>query len=142
MYLLEKLKAPKFYRYFFYRQYVFSKNLWDSEPAFSSMLIMSLTILFHTTFFLIIFANVLNIEIIDFLFLNKSPIVVIGLYGVFLIMGYFMFYYKSKWAHIIKEFEIESERSRILGKYLLLIYLFVTFLGLFWMLLWFIESSS
>lgn len=139
---LKEVRAPKFYRYFFYKQYVLSKGWGNIQPAFSTMLMTAVTLMFHATFLSIIIGEVFEIRILDFLFLDRGPFEIIGYFIFFLLVAYVFFYYKEKWSKIIKEFESENEKQRILGKYYLYIYLFVSIFCLFLGLLWYIETTN
>ncbi len=55
---LKRLHAPKFYRYFFYRQYVLSKKWGNIQPAFSSLMVIALTGVFNFFPFLWICGNI------------------------------------------------------------------------------------
>ena len=139
---LKRLCAPKFYRYFFYRQYVLSKKWGNIQPAFSSTLIIALTGLFHFFFLLFGLAALYDIDLFGSYFVNTHPLLIVLFLILFLGVNYFLFYYKGKWQDIIKEFKGESEKQRNLGKYYLFIYLFISLIVLFRVMLSFIQATS
>lgn len=139
---LKRLRGPKFYRYFFYRQYVLSKKWGNIQPAFSSMLIIALTVFFHFFFLLFGLAALYDIDLFGSYFVNTHPLLIVLFLLLFLGVNYFLFYYQGKWQNIIKEFEGESEKQRNLGKYYLFTYLFISLIVLFRAALSFIQALS
>lgn len=139
---LKKLRGPKFYRYFFYRQYVLSKKWGNIQPAFSSMLVIALTGFFHFFFILFALAALFHIDIFGSYFVNAHPLLIVLFLLLFLSVYYFLFYYKGKWQDILKEFKGESEKQRNLGKYYLYLYLFISLILLFRATLSFIQVTS
>lgn len=129
---LKTVRAPKFYRYWYFRQYVFSKSLWDDDAEFSSIIGSSIVILSHIVFIVFFIGNgILNLNISRFLFDKNNLYEVIFLTLIIMLICYILFYYNGKWKQIILEFENENEKSRKRGLYYLLLYLFISFFCLF-----------
>ena len=139
---LKRLQAPKFYRYFYYRQYVISKKLWDTQPAFSAMLGMAVTLLFQLFFIVLGIAALFNFDFFGFFILNVNPLALIFFTLCFIGINYLIFYYNGKWKVSIKEFENETEKQRLLGQYYLFFYLFISLVVMLRVMGWFIELTS
>ncbi len=139
---LKRLRAPKFYRYFFYRQYVLSKKWGNIQPAFSSMLVIALTGFFHFFFLLFGLAAIFDIDLFGSYFINIHPLFIVLFLLLFFGVNYFLFYYQGKWQEMIKEFVRESKKQRYLGNYYLFGYLFISLIVLFRATLFFIQTTS
>ena len=139
---LKRLRAPKFYRYFYYRQYILSKKLWDSQPAFSAMLGIAVTILFHMFFIILGIAAIIDVDFFGLFILDLNPLVLILFMVSFLSINYMIFYHNGKWRALVEEFENETEKQRSLGKFYLFLYLFISLVVMLRFIGWFIEITS
>ena len=133
---LKKLQAPKFYRYWYYRQYVFSVTLGDDVAEYSSAIGSALVTCCHFSALIYLLTSFLFPEINDFLFSGRSAFEILIYFAIFLIINYFWFLYYNKWKSIICEFKTESKREKRNGNLYLLIYLFFSLLGYFPIVFW------
>ncbi|WP_298503602.1 hypothetical protein [uncultured Maribacter sp.] len=138
---INSVKLPKFYRYMFYRIYIYSVKFGNSSPEYSTLLMLSLTILIQSLCLITGLDALLKIGISNVLF-NNGPIVTIVLSLLLLYTIQYLFYRKNKWKKYIKEFEKETDKQRYLGKYALIIYLFVSLIVLFRIMLWFVTFNK
>lgn len=129
---IKTIRAPKFYRYWYYRQYKLSESLGDGDAEYSSVIGSAMVILFHFTFFLFFVGNgVFDLDVSNFLFDKKRILLAILLSIMLLLLCHIFFFYNGKWKITVQEFENESEKSRRKGLYYLLIYLFISLFCLF-----------
>ena len=128
---LKKIRAPKFYRYWFYRQYLLSKSLGDDDAEFSSTIGSSISIALHFFFLVFLIGNgVFGLDISNSMFSTVNYGAIILYYIIFLSISYLLFFYNKKYTIVIKEFEGETKNTRKKGLFYLLIYFLITFFGL------------
>ncbi len=136
---LKKVRAPKFYRYWFYRQYMLSKSLGDDDSNYSSAIGSSFIFLAHFLILMHITLNGINKGFSRFSFLNLRSYHIVLLLGFFLLISYLVFIYQGKWEAILKEFEGESRNEKKWGHVFVVMYILASVLGHFIILFWFTE---
>jgi len=98
------------------------------DHAFLAMVALTLLILYN--FISIIgYLNFINSSNID---KYKTPLIVFAI--MVLAINYFIFIFKDKYVKIEAEFINESEKQKCISSIIVLIYVFLTFVILFWVL--------
>ena len=116
------------YYYLFYRIYSLWKKMPGRDHAFLAMVALSLLILYN--FITIIgYLNFINSSNIN---KYKTPLIVFAI--LVIAINYFIFIFKNKYVTIEAEFINESEKQKFISSIVVLIYVFLTFVFLFWVL--------
>lgn len=134
---IEKIKAPKLYRYMFFKLYALAIRTRNDTPAWTALLSVSFTTLLQLFFLIGLVSYLIKSEFWKSFF-SFSPLYVIVFLLIFLGLNYILFYYKNKWEYIIDEFEGENRQQSKRGFVYLFIYLFISLFLLFGPALWMI----
>ncbi|WP_298547993.1 hypothetical protein [uncultured Aquimarina sp.] len=115
---LNNIRPPKFLRYLFFIAYSWYRSFKSEQDDAHRTAILFLS-MFHMLLLLGLFMNFMS-EIANSLGKFKTVLPICFLTGV---SFYYLFLYRSKWTHIVKEFEHIKRREQRIG----LIYLFMCF---------------
>lgn len=132
---LKKLLPPKPYRYIFYRLNIVSERLGNNPPAFSTLILMTMTTFFQFLFVLFLICAIFQIDIWMLVIGKMNPLIIIVFALIFLRINNLFFYYKNKWKLFINEFKDETERQRKRRGIYVILYVICSF-GLFFVGLW------
>jgi cytochrome c biogenesis protein CcdA len=116
------------YYYLYYRIYSLWKKMPGRDYAFSAMTALSLLMIFNIATFIIYF------RLLKYYSIQQVKIPVILSVVLILIVNYFIFIFKDKFLEIEKRFICESEKHKKLKSIPIIIYVFLTFIFLFWVL--------
>jgi hypothetical protein len=109
------------YYYLYYKIYVFTRKLGNYEVAFSATLgitfLISLNISIPILKLLEVDKNIFN---------SLKPILFI-LFSSFLLINYFIFNHNNKYKKIISIYKDESKKAKIVGDFVVIIYVIITF---------------
>ncbi|WP_298503595.1 hypothetical protein [uncultured Maribacter sp.] len=138
---LKEIRAPKFYRYLFYTMMRWTKGWGNDSPAFSSLLLISITFILHFLFLLNLIGVVIGINFWHLYFGELGPLYIIPFMLVFGLTCYILFYYNDKFVKIEKEFINENEKQQRWGSIYLFIYLLISF-SLFYECMWLVTFNN
>ncbi|WP_298503585.1 hypothetical protein [uncultured Maribacter sp.] len=124
---LEDVRAPKMYRYLFYTMVRWAKSWNNDSPNFSSMLLMTTTFGFQSSFIVGLLGAIIDINIWGLYIVDLNPLFLLVYFFVICLISYILFYYNEKFSDTEKEFKNESIKQRRLGSIYLFIYLFISF---------------
>ncbi|WP_298503604.1 hypothetical protein [uncultured Maribacter sp.] len=128
---LKEIRAPKLYRYLFYIMMRWTKGWGNNSPAFSSVLLISATFLFHCYFLMNLIGVIIGVNFSYLYFRGLNPLC--GILPLILLglISYILFYHNDKFLQIEKEFVDENEKQRKLGSVYLFLYLFISFSSIY-----------
>lgn len=138
---LEKLSPPKLYRYVFYRLSIISAKLGNTQPYFSTMILMSITILFQFFFVILSIGVIVGINIWLEFFTGAHIFSIISFMLIFLYFNFLLFNYKGKWRRFMTEFENEDFSQKKKKGFLVLLYIIGSF-ALFYLCLWLLTFNN
>ncbi len=120
---LKKVRAPKFYRYWYYRQYMLSKSLGDDDAEHSSTIGSAMLICLQYLgigSYLLVLTGYKN-ALLHFI----RPLTIKGIiyFIIVLLLCYWLFFFNEKWQHTLSEFQREKKVHKKWGNYYTVIYI-------------------
>ena len=131
---LEKIRGPKYLRYFFYIAYSWYRPYISERGTAHISSLLFITIPHIPLIFLIhrlVGEDYMPLD--DFSFLIYMFLI--------LVIHYYLFYYKKKWIKVVKEFKHLEKKDRFNGTIYLLAYVVICF-GTFFLLLIVNDKSN
>lgn len=116
------------YYYLYYRIYSLWKKMPGRDYAFSAMAALSLLLILNIATVIIYFRFLKNFSF------QQVRIPVVLSIVLILAANYFIFVYEDKYIEIEKRFNNEVEKQKKLKSGAIIIYVFLTFVFLFWVL--------
>jgi hypothetical protein len=116
------------YYYLYYRIYSLWKKMPGRDYAFSAMTALSLLIVFNIAVLIVYFRLLKNYSFQQV----KIPTILSTV--LILVVNYFIFMYKDNYIEIEKSFINETQKQKKIRSIPILIYVFLTFIFLFWVL--------
>ena len=121
---LQQVRPPKIFRYLFYTMVRWAKSWNNDSPNFSSMLLMTATFGFQSSFIVGLLGAIIGVNIWGLYIVDVNPLFLLFYFIFICLISYILFYYNQKFSDTEKEFQNESIKQRRLGSIYLFIYKF------------------
>jgi len=116
------------YYYLYYRIYSLWKKMPGKDHAFSAMAAQSLLFLFNFISIIGYFRIIKSSNITMY----KMPLIFFAI--MVLVINYFIFIHKQRYEKIETLFIKENKKQKVIGSIIVIVYVFLTFVFLFWVL--------
>ncbi|MBC9795275.1 hypothetical protein [Sinomicrobium weinanense] len=136
---LEKIQAPKFYRFIYYKSYKLFSKVSDDAPL-AAEYVLFITLLFQLVFLIGLMSIVSGVNLWGEYITGHNKAVAIFFIALFLGMVYLLFVYKKKWKRIVEEFDKKNGKNNRGVGYLFLY--IVGSIGLFALGVWFLTFNN